>query len=143
MSVGIGRLSQENLRYCGVFSAETGLITGLTQFGVSEGFEIGQSIPNATDQLTGVYFLCEVAGSAVGVLPGMQFDVGDWCLCNGSAAGWVRIDIAAGGGGGGGGASRLSDLLDVSISAASSGAILQLQDSGQWTDIYSLDGGTF
>ena len=48
-----------------------------------------------------------------------------------------------GGGGGGGGASRLSDLLDVSISAASSGAILQLQDSGQWTDIYSLDGGTF
>ena len=143
MSVGIGRLSQENLRYCGVFNAETGLISGVTQFGTSEGFEIGDVIPNATDGFTGVYFLCEVAGSNVGVLPATQFDVGDWLLCNGAAAGWVRVDIAAGGGGGGGGASRLSDLLDVSIGAASSGAILQLQDSGQWTDIYSLDGGTF
>ena len=34
MSVGIGRLSAENLRYCGIFAADTGFITGLTQFGV-------------------------------------------------------------------------------------------------------------
>ena len=143
MSVGIGRLSQENLRYCGVFDATTGLITGVTQFGVTEGFEIGDTIPNASDGFTGVYFLCEVAGSNVGVTPAIQFDVGDWILCNGAAAGWIRVDIAAGGGGGGGGVTRLSELLDVSVSSASAGAILQLQDSGQWVDVYSLDGGTF
>ena len=54
MSVGIGRLSAENLRYCGIFDASTGFITGLTQFGVAEGFEIGNALPTATDDLTGV-----------------------------------------------------------------------------------------
>ena len=50
-------------------------------------------------------------------------------LCNGAAAaGWVRIDtLNGGGGGGGGGAANLSDLLDVSIAGATTGALLQLQ----------------
>ena len=36
------------------------------------------------------------------------------------------------GGGGGGGAANLGDLLDVSIIRATTGALLQLQASGQW-----------
>ena len=143
MSVGIGRLSAENLRYCGIFDASTGFITGLTQFGVAEGYEIGNAIPVATDDQTGVYFVCQVAGDQVTVLPGVSFDAGDWCLSNGSAAGWERIDTMSGGGGGGGGAVNLGDLLDVNIGAASTGALLQLQASGQWQDTYSIDGGDY
>ena len=71
----------------------------------------------------------------------MAFDAGDWCLCNGAAAGWVRIDTLNGGGGGGGGATNLGDLLDVSIASASTGALLQLQASGLWADTYGIDGG--
>ena len=143
MSVGIGRLSAENLRYCGIFDASTGFITGLTQFGVAEGYEIGNAIPVATDDQTGVYFVCQIAGDQVAVLPGVTFDAGDWCLCNGSAAGWERIDTMSGGGGGGGGAANLGDLLDVNIGSASTGALLQLQASGQWQDTYSIDGGDY
>ena len=143
MSVGIGRLSAENLRYCGIFDASTGFITGLTQFGVAEGFEIGNALPTATDDLTGVYFVAQVPGNGTGVVPGEAFDAGDWCLCNGAAAGWVRIDTLNGGGGGGGGATNLGDLLDVSVAAASTGALLQLQASGLWADTYGIDGGTY
>ena len=60
MSIGQGRLSAENLRYSGIFNASTGLITGLTQFGVGEGYEIGTAIPTATDEQTGVYFVAQV-----------------------------------------------------------------------------------
>nr|BAR30386.1 phage-related tail fiber protein [uncultured Mediterranean phage uvMED] len=143
MSVGIGRLSAENLRFCGIFDATTGFITGLTQFGVAEGYEIGKAIPAATDDQTGVYFVCQVAGDQVAVLPGITLDAGDWALCNGSAGGWERIDTMSGGGGGGGGAVNLGDLLDVNIGAATTGALLQLQASGQWQDIYSIDGGDY
>nr|BAR30336.1 phage-related tail fiber protein [uncultured Mediterranean phage uvMED] len=143
LSVGIGRLSAENLRYCGIFDATTGFITGLTQFGVAEGYEIGKAIPVATDDQTGVYFVCQVAGDQVAVLPGITLDPGDWCLCNGSAGGWERIDTMVGGGGGGGGATNLGDLLDVNIAAATTGALLQLQASGQWQDVYSIDAGDY
>ena len=145
MSVGIGRLSAENLRYCGIFNADTNEITGLTQFGAAEGFVVGERIPDATDDRTGVYFVCEVAGSNVTVVPGVGFDEGDWCLCNGLAAGWVRIDTMVGGGGGGGGsgATRLEDLFDVAIPLATEGAFLQLASDGQWKDVYSIDAGVF
>lgn len=143
MSVGIGRLSAENLRYCGIFDATTGFITGLTQFGVAEGYEIGKAVPVATDDQTGVYFVCQVAGDQLAVVPGVTFDAGDWVLCNGSAGGWQRIDTMSGGGGGGGGATNLGDLLDVNIGAATTGALLQLQSSGLWQDIYSIDGGDY
>ena len=143
MSVGIGRLSAENLRYCGIFDASTGFITGLTQFGVAEGFEIGNALPTATDDLTGVYFVAQVPGNGTAVVPGETFDAGDWCLCNGAAAGWVRIDTLNGGGGGGGGATNLGDLLDVSVGGATTGALLQLQSSGLWADTYGIDAGTY
>ena len=143
-SVGIGRLSAENLRFCGIFDATTGFITGLTQFGVAEGYEIGNAIPAATDEQTGVYFVAQVAGNGTAVLPGIAVDAGDWCLCNGSAGGWVRIDtMVGGGGGGGGGAVNLGDLMDVNVGSATTGALLQLQASGQWQDVYSIDAGDF
>ena len=142
-SVGIGRLSAENLRYCGIFDATTGFITGLTQFGVAEGFEIGDALPTATDDLTGVYFVAQVAGDGTAVTPGVAYDAGDWCLSNGAAAGWVRIDTMVGGGGGGGGAVNLGDLLDVSVGSASTGALLQLQSNGLWADTYGVDAGEY
>ena len=74
--------SAENLRYCGIFDASTGFITGLTQFGVAEGFEIGNALPTATDDLTGVYFVAQVLVMALTVaFLAMTFDAGDWCFC--------------------------------------------------------------
>ena len=143
MSVGQGRLSAENLRFCGIFDASTGLITGLTQFGVGDGYSIGTAIPAATDEQTGAYFVAQVAGSGTSVVPGETFDAGDWAVCLGAANGWERIDTLNGGGGGGGGAVNLNDLMDVSVGSATTGALLQLQANGQWSDTYGLDAGEY
>ena len=99
-AVGFGRLSAENLRYCGTFNAATGQITGVTQFGTAEGFKIGDAIPAANDGKSGVYFVCATPGNATPVTAGITFDAGDWVLCNGATAGWVRVDTLSGGGGG-------------------------------------------
>lgn len=143
MNVGQGRLSAENLRYCGIVDASTGLITGVTQFGVAEGFVIGEPVPVATDERTGVYFVVEVPGGNITQTPGIVYDAGDWCLCNGSAAGWVRIDTLNGGSGGGGGAQRLNDLLDVDTTGAGEGSLLQLQANGMWEHISVIDAGDY
>ena len=133
--VGFGRLSAENLRYCGVFDASTGLITGVTQFGATEGFNIGDALPAATDSKSGVYFVCTTPGNGTPVVAGAAFDNGDWVLCNGLAAGWVRVDtLNGGGGGGGGGASQLADLLDVMLTALTAGDRLIFGTGGQWVN---------
>ena len=144
MSIGIGRLSAENLRYCGTFDASTGLITGLTQFGVGEGFAIGDALPAPTDPLTGVYFVVDVGGDLVGQpnLVNELVDAGNWLICNGAADGWRRV-YTTNAGGGGGGASKLGELNDVSIPSAVSGALLQLQPDSQWKDVYAIDAGVF
>jgi len=131
--VGFGRLSAENLRYCGTFDASTGLITGVTQFGAAEGFKIGDAIPAATDAKSGVYFVCTTPGNATPVVAGVAFDNGDWVLCNGLTAGWVRVDTLNGGGGGGG-ASQLDDLLDVTLNLPSAGDRLVFGTGGQWVN---------
>lgn len=143
LSVGIGRLSAENLRYCGTVNADTGAVSGVTQFGTSEGFEIGDLIPDSTDELTGVYFVVDVPGAGISknAVTGKSFDAGDWLISNGAAAGWARIDTAASGGGGG--LNKLEDLLDVDVSTKQPGALLQYQSDGRWKDIYALDGGTY
>ena len=140
--VGIGRLSMENLRYCGVFDADTGLITGVTKYGTEAGLAEGNPIPDATDELTGVYLVCETAGMNVDVTSGVDYAAGDWCLCNGLTAGWVKIEVLAGGGGGGG-ASRLDDLLDVTILNATTDDILQLAADGKWKNVKELSAGTY
>lgn len=142
MAVGIGRLSQENLRYCGTINADTGVITGITSFGASADYSIGDSLRAATDVQTGVYFVVDEAGSGITEVPGVNFDAGDWVLCNGQAAGWVRIDTLNGGGGGGG-ATNLGDLLDVTISGAAEGDLLTYNASAQWVNVDVIDGGTF
>jgi hypothetical protein len=130
--VGFGRLSAENLRYCGTFNAATGQITGVTQFGTTEGFKIGDPLPAATDAKSGVYFVCATPGNGTPVTAGVTYDNGDWVLCNGVTAGWVRVDTLSGGGGGGSSASHLDDLLDVTLTAASAGDQLVFGAGGQW-----------
>ena len=131
----------ENLRYCGVFNADTGLITGVTKYGTEAGLAEGNPIPDPTDDLTGVYLVCETAGMNIAVTPGVDYSAGDWCLCNGETAGWVKIEVLAGGGGGG--ASRLDDLLDVTITNGTEDDILQLAADGKWKNVKELSAGTY
>ena len=142
MSVGIGRLSAENLRFCGLFNAETGLITAVTQFGTSEGFEDGDAIPDPSDDLTGVYFLADTPGAGINknFVTGISFDAGDWLVCNGSAAGWARIDTANSGGGG---SNRLDSLLDVDVTTKQPGDFLQYQADGKWKNVAAFDCGDY
>ena len=142
-AVGIGRLSAENLRYCGIFDPSTSKVTGVTPFGTAADFSIGDPIPDPTDDLTGVYFVAETAGNAVNKhnVVGASFDGGDWIVCNGGANGWARIDTMVGGSGGG--SNKLEDLLDVNVSGITTGALLQYQADGRWRDIYALDAGVY
>ena len=143
MPIGIGRLSQENLRFCGTIDASTGVITGLTQFGVTANYSIGDSLRAASDPETGVYFVVDVPGDQISEVPGTTFDAGDWVLCNGTAAGWVRINTLSGGGGGGGGATKLGELLDVEITGAEEGSMLAYTAGAQWVNVEVIDGGSY
>lgn len=142
MAVGFGRLSNENLRWGGVIDATTGLMTGVTEAGTTAGLTIGAGLPAASNQLGGLYVVVDTAGSNIGVTPGQEYDAGDWCLCVSETEGWIRINMI-GGGGGGGGATNLGDLLDVTLSSEVEGDLLQLQSTGQWTNIEAIDGGSF
>jgi hypothetical protein len=136
MSVGQGSLSEENMRFCGLFNAATGLVTALTPYGTTAGLTIGGSIPTATNQLTGVYLACDTAGTH----DTKTYDVGDWIMCLGQARGWERLDLAAGGGGGG--ANKLSDLVDVTITTPVSGDVLHFNGSA-WVNGGIPDPGTY
>ena len=147
MAISIGRLSQENLRYCGTVDASTGHVTGVTTFGTAAGYSLTPTMPigAATDVRTGVYFVIDTAGSGFPntELAGIHFDPGDWVLCNGAAVGWVKID-ALNSGGGGGGAQYLNDLLDVNTSGGvSEHQILVYDSTGQWKPSGILDGGAY
>lgn len=144
MPVSIGRLSQENLRYCGTIDATTGLITGVTPFGTAAGYSIGNALKNAADDQTGIYFVVDVAGSGIpqASVVGVAFDTGDWVLCNGAAAGYVRIDTLNGGGGGGG-AAKLGDLLDVTLTTPTDGQMFVYTAAGQWVNTSEVVGGTY
>jgi len=142
MPVGFGRLSNENLRWGGLVDASTGLVTGVTQAGTTAGLTVGEAVPAATNALGGLYLLISVAGDSIGVLPGTDFDPGDWCLCINETDGWVRIDNSAGGGGGG--ASVLNDLLDVDITGAVQDQLLSYNAATtQWVNVGVVDGGSF
>lgn len=134
-AISIGRLSQENLRYCGTIDATDGLLTGITSFGTSAGYSIGDPLATPSDTLTGTYFVVDEPGNGISELPGVSFDNGDWVLCNGAAAGYVRIDTLSSGGGGGGGSTTLNGLLDVSISSPSTSQLLQYGADALWHNI--------
>ena len=119
--VGFGRLSEENLRFCGTFDAATGDVLQITPFGATAGLTPGSAIPAATDPLTGVYLVCDNPGT----YSGDTYDEGDWVLCLGQAQGWVRIDTLNGGGA----TVKLEDLLDTTITTPAAGDTL-IFDSG-------------
>lgn len=151
MPVSIGRLSQENLRFCGLIDATSGALTGITPFGTTAGYKIGDAPRAADDPQTGIYFVVETAGNAVGVTPGVTYDPGDWLLCNGAAAGWARIDtLTSGGGGGGGGATHLDGLLNVDTSktvpdrnVADNQLMIFNPVSNLWESCVDVYGGTY
>ena len=132
--IGFGRLSQDNLRWGGTVDAATNAIEGVTEAGTTAGLKIGDPVPNASNQLGGLYLVVSVGGSGINETPGITYDAGDWCLCVNATEGWIRINTLSSGGGGGG-SSSLGDLLDVTLTAATAGEFIQLQDNGQWQNI--------
>jgi len=104
---------QDNLRWGGLVDASTGLVTAVTRFGLTSGLTVSAPLPDAKDQIGGLYVVVEVGGSNIGQTPGVQYDEGDWCLCIDQANGWIRIDTLSSGGGGG--SQFLADLLDVNL----------------------------
>ena len=138
LSVGFGALQAQNLRWAGTVNADTSTITTLTDIGISEGLTAGGPIPTPTDELSGVYFVVETAGSGIS-LPNVNGDLcteGDWVLCVDQAQGYIHLDIAAGGGGGGGGAAKLNDLTDVDLNGVSANQLLQYNAiSGLWENV--------
>ena len=149
MRTGASTLFNRNLRYGGTYNASTGLVTGVTQFGTTEGVTVGSAIPAASDAVAGLYFVASVAGSSQSIAGGVSFDPGDWLLCLGAAAGagtgWIRIDTlnTGGGSGSGSGASNLDDLLDVLLTSPSEGDFLQFGGGGQWVNASVIDEGTW
>ena len=106
-----GRLASENLRFCGTINANTGNITSLTDEGVAEqdedgntAFTAGNPLPGADDALSGCYFLVDTDGSNIDVsdVTGNSFTTGDLCIAISKANGWLQVTGAFGGGGGGG-----------------------------------------
>ena len=133
-------------------------LVSLTAIGVSEGLTAGQSFPPPTDAMSGIYFICQVAGNNC-VQPNINninHTAGDWALCLDGTQGWVHIDANGGGGGGGGGAQYLNDLNDVTIGgstgpfstqpavALSASQILKYDGGmGQWRNTDIIDGGSY
>lgn len=158
LPVGFGALQANNLRWGGTYNADTDTLVSLTNIGVAEGLTAGSAFPPATAALSGIYFVCQVAGSNMSQpsLGGIAHSGGDWALCLDEAQGWVHIDaVNGGGGGGGGGASYLNDLLDVTIGGAGSpfsteprvalggDQILRYDGgSGMWRNTDIIDGGS-
>jgi hypothetical protein len=157
LPVGFGALQANNLRWGGTYDADTDTLVSLTSIGVSEGLTAGQPFPAPTDQLSGIYFVCQVAGANCSQpnINGINHTAGDWALCLDQAQGWVHIDANVAGGGGGGGAQYLNDLLDVEIGGAASPfstapAVALSRDqllrydggAGLWRNTDIIDGGS-
>ncbi len=130
ISVGFGRLSQENLRFCGTFDASTGTVDATTQFGLTAGLKAGDPIPTATDALSGVYLVC----TTVGTFESETYDNGDWTVCLGETEGWSRVDTLNGGGGSST-TLKLGDLLDVTLTNSSAGdTLIYDETANQWVN---------
>jgi hypothetical protein len=114
--VGFGVLSQQNLRFGGTYDATNSTVITVSTFGTQAGLTSGDAIPIGSNDIAGVYLVCQTPGSAVTV-PNVEADthkVNDWIVCLGEKSAWMLIENSTGGGGGGG-VSVLNDLLDVSI----------------------------
>jgi hypothetical protein len=159
LAVGFGNLQANNLRWGGTFDAATDSVVSVTTLGTSEGIIAGAAFPAPSDELSGLYLLCQVAGNncAQNNIQSQSFTAGDWALCLDATQGWIFIDAnGGGGGGGGGGAQYLGDLLDVNIGGSggpfSTAVRMPLEakqllkydgGDGMWKNTDLLDGGTF
>ena len=141
--VGFGALQANNLRWGGTFDASTGTVSIVTDFGATAGLSAGSAIPAPSNDLSGLYLICQTEGSNVNQpdVSSDTFTPGDWLLCINETQGYIQIDSGAGGGGGG--SSYLSTLLDVNITTLKEGERLQADGSGIWFNTATLDGGTF
>jgi hypothetical protein len=119
--IGVGALSEQNLRFCGLFNADTGRVTVVTKFGQDAGYKVGDPFLAANEQLTGAYLVCDTPGSNLSVTPAVTYDAGDWCLCIG-LPGYERVDTLSGVGGGG--STTLDGLLDVTLTNPANGEFL-------------------
>lgn len=136
-----GQLTQENLRFCGTYNAETNAIVSLTDEGTAEqlqngdiAFTVGDSVPNCDDKISGCYFLVETAGSnlAVNDVAGNDFTVGDLLLAISQASGWVQVEGSFSGGGGGGGFWQRSGAApDATLTPINAADNLELS-GGDW-----------
>lgn len=125
LPVGMGVLTNQNLRWGGMFNALTQQITLVTTWGLEAGLVAGNLVPDPSDSLAGIYLVCQIGGNNMNVqaLIGQTFTEGDWAICMGATGGWQYVDVTGGGGGGGGGGvDYLKDLLDteIGVSAARS-----------------------
>ena len=141
--VGFGALQANNLRWGGTFDADTGLVGSVTDAGATAGLTTGDTIPAPSDDLSGLYLICQNGGSNVPQpdVSSKTFTPGDWLLCINETQGYTQIDL--GSSGGGGGASTLAGLLDVELTAMAAGERLQVNGAGIWSNSAVLDGGNF
>ena len=121
--IGVGALSEQNLRFCGLFDASTGKIAVVTKLGLDAGFKVGDTIPVTTEQLTGAYFVANTPGNGTAQTTGITYDNGDWIVSISVAQGWQRVDTLNSAGGGGG-ASTLDGLVDVTAPSPATGQAL-------------------
>jgi hypothetical protein len=157
MPVGLGVLQQAQFRWGGTYNADTAQIEVVTGIGLAAGFAPNTAIPAATDAMAGVYFVCTTAGSNINVLAlnGIDHTQGDWIGAIDAAQGWFHIDVTNNNGGGGG-ATKLNDLLDVTIGGTSTPfgtapamalanqQILKYDNTiGQWRNTDIVNGGSF
>ena len=143
--VGFGALQANNLRWGGTFDADSGLVGIVTDAGTTAGLTSGEAIPAPSDELSGLYLICQKEGTNV-PQPNVQSDTftpGDWLLCINESQGYAHIDAGATGGGGGSGFDYLSQLLDVDVSGVKAGERLQYDASGIWKNQDVIEGGTF
>jgi len=156
LPVGFGNLQANNLRWGGLYDADTDTVTSVTAIGTGDSI-ISGPFPPPSDALSGIYFACQIGGSNMtqNQLQGVTHTPGDWVVCLGAAQGWVHIDVAAAGGGIGGGAKVLDDLDDVTIGgtaspfstnpavALSGDQILRYDGgAGVWRNTSVIDGGS-
>ena len=141
----------------GTYNADTAQIEVVTAIGLAAGFTPNTAIPAATDAMAGVYFVCTTEGSNITVmaLNGIDHTQGDWIGAINEAQGWFHIDVTNNNGGGGG-ATKLNDLLDVTIGGSSTPfgtapamalanqQILKYDNTmGQWRNTDIVNGGSF
>ena len=150
LPIGFGKLSQENLRWCGTIDASTGKIIRVTAEGQQAGFVAGANLPvTLTDSQSGCYFVTEKQGAGMGALDGItniNFDPGDWLLAVNQAQGYVHIDVMLPGFTG---KNFLYDLLDTDITPTAGNQnkdayILVFDGSKQkWENLDAIHGGKF